>query len=146
MVILLTSSLLNFDVLKILQEIMRRTVALRKKICWQTGLSTKNFPESYRSAASRKYQSRHFVKSIFCIRWHKEYDKILANYWILTKLKQEMFQKHLCPPWCKIQVYLLCRSKTCTKQVTKGLKYIKWKTHWAQKSSLTLTFEHVTLK
>ena len=32
MVILLTSSLLNFDVLKILQEIMRRTVALRKKL------------------------------------------------------------------------------------------------------------------
>ena len=57
-----------------------------------------------------------------------------------------MFQKHLCPPWCKIQVYLLCRSKTCTKQVTKGLKYIKWTTHWAQKSSLTLTFEHVTSK
>ena len=36
------------------------------------------------------------------------------------KMKQEMFQKHL----CKITVYVLCRSKTCTKQVTKGLKYI----------------------
>ena len=35
-----------------------------------------------------------------------------------------MFQKLLCPPWCKIQVYLLCRSKTCTKQATKGLKYV----------------------
>ena len=58
--------------------------------------------------------------------------------------RQEMFQKHLCPPWCKVQVYLLCRSKTCKKQVTKGLKYIKWTTHWAQKSSLILTFEHVT--
>ena len=57
-----------------------------------------------------------------------------------------MFQKHLCPPWCKIQVNLLCRSKTCTKQVTKGLKCIKWTTHWAKKSSLTLTFEHVTSK
>ena len=63
-----------------------------------------------------------------------------------SDIKQEMFQKHVCPPWCKIQVYLLCRSKTCTKQVTKGLKYIKWTTHWAQKSSLTLTFEHVTWK
>ena len=39
-------------------------------------------------------------------------------------IKQEMFQKHLCPPWCKIQVFILCRSKTCMKQVTKGLKYI----------------------
>ena len=50
------------------------------------------------------------------------------------------------PPWCKIQVYLLCRSKTCLKQVSKGLKYIKCTTHWAQKSGLTLTFEHVTWK
>ena len=66
--------------------------------------------------------------------------------WPTQYKKQEMFQKHLCPPWCKIQVYLLCRSKTCTKQVIKGLKYIKWTTYWAQKSSLTLTFEHVTWK
>ena len=55
-----------------------------------------------------------------------------------------MFQKHICPLWCKIQVYLLCRSKTCPKQVSKGLKYIKWTTQWADKSDLTLTFEHVT--
>ena len=34
-------------------------------------------------------------------------------------MKQEMFQKHICPPWCKIQVYLLRRSKTCPKQVIK---------------------------
>ena len=60
--------------------------------------------------------------------------------------KQEMFQKHLCPPWCKIHVYLLYRNKTCTKQVTKGLKYIKWATHTGLKSRLTLTFEHVTWK
>ena len=60
--------------------------------------------------------------------------------------KQEMFQKHICPPWCKIQVNLLCRSKTCPKQVSKGLKYIKQTTHWAQKSGLTLTIEHVTWK
>ena len=33
---------------------------------------------------------------------------------------------------------------TCPKQVNKGLKYIKWTTQWAQKSGLTLTFEHVT--
>ena len=105
-----------------------------------------------------------------------------------------MFQKHICPPWCKIQVYLLCRSKTHTKQVTTGLKYIVdntlgskeyfdldlWTcdlkinrdhlliegnpytkfgidqvkgskdiertTQWAEKSGLTLTFEHVTWK
>ena len=48
------------------------------------------------------------------------------------------------PPWCKIQVYLLCRSITCLKQVSKGLKNIKWTTHWGEKSGLTLTFEHVT--
>ena len=29
---------------------------------------------------------------------------------------------------------------------SKGLKYIKWTTHWAQKSGLTLTFEQVTWK
>ena len=45
-------------------------------------------------------------------------------------IKQEMFQKHICPPWCKNQVYLLCRSKTCPKQVSIGLKYIKWTTQW----------------
>ena len=33
------------------------------------------------------------------------------------------------PPMVQIQVYLLCRSKTFMKQVTKGLKYIKWTTH-----------------
>ena len=30
--------------------------------------------------------------------------------------------------------------------LSKGLKYVKWTTHWAQKSGLTLTFEHVTWK
>ena len=62
------------------------------------------------------------------------------------QLKQGMFQKHMCPPWCKIQVYLLCRSKTCPKQVSKGLQYTKWTTHWAQKSGLTLTFWTCDLK
>ena len=61
-------------------------------------------------------------------------------------MKQEMFQKHICPQWCKIKVYLLCRSKTCPKQVSKGLKYIKWTTPWAQNSGLTLTFEQVIWK
>ena len=58
--------------------------------------------------------------------------------------KQEKFHKHIhvCPPWCKIKAYLLCRSKTCPKQVSKELKYIKWATHWAQNSGLILTFEH----
>ena len=60
--------------------------------------------------------------------------------------KQDVFQKHICPPWCKIQIYLLCRSKTCPKQVNKGLKYIKWTTQRAKKSGLTLTFKHVTWK
>ena len=32
------------------------------------------------------------------------------------------------------------------EQVTKGLKYMKWTTRWDKKSSLTLTFEHVTCK
>ena len=62
------------------------------------------------------------------------------------KKKQEMFQKHICPPWCKIQAYLLWRSKTCQKQESKGSKDIEQTTHWAQKSGLTLTFEHVTWK
>ena len=50
------------------------------------------------------------------------------------------------PPWCKIQVYLLCRSKICPKQVNKGLKDIEQTTHWAKKSDLTLILEHVTWK
>ena len=33
-----------------------------------------------------------------------------------------------------------------TKQVSKGLKYMRWTTRWAQKSGLTMNFEHVTLK
>ena len=49
-----------------------------------------------------------------------------------------MLQKHICPPWCKIQVYLLCKSKICPKQ---GLKYMKWTTHKTKKSGLILTFE-----
>ena len=37
-----------------LVEVSCRTVALRKIFCWQTGLSTKIFPESYSSAARLK--------------------------------------------------------------------------------------------
>ena len=44
---------------------------------------------------------------------------------LISNIKQEMFQKHICPP---PHIY---RSKTCPKQVSKGLKYIKWTTHWA---------------
>ena len=62
------------------------------------------------------------------------------------RMKTRNVSKHLCPLWCIFQVYLLCRSKTFMKQVTKGLKYIKWTTYWSQKSSLTLTFEHVISK
>ena len=40
----------------------------------------------------------------------------------LTQKKQEMIQKHICPPWCIIQVYRLCRSKTCPKQVNNKIK------------------------
>ena len=36
----------------------------------------------------------------------------------------------------------LYRPKTCPKQVSKELKYIKWTTQLAVKSALTLTFEH----
>ena len=86
-----------------------------------------------------------FRNMYFNSLFHYEFSKKKIR-WPTQYKKQEMFQKHLCPPWCKIQVYLLCRSKTCTKQVIKGLKYIKWTTYWAQKSSLTLTFEHVTWK
>ena len=43
-----------------------------------------------------------------------------------------MFQKHICPPWCEIQVYLLCRSKTCLKQVSNWCKDIERTTQWAQ--------------
>ena len=71
-------------------------------------------------------------------------NKEISFYWTIEQ--QEMFQKHKCPPWCKIQVYLLCRSKNCPQQVSMWLKYIKWTTHWAQKSYLTLTFKHVIWK
>ena len=50
-----------------------------------------------------------------------------------------MFQKHICPNGAKFRFIF-----TSSKQVIKGLKYIKWTTHWAQKSGMTLTFEHVT--
>ena len=59
---------------------------------------------------------------------------------------KKCFRNIYAPPWYKIQVYILCRSKACLKQVSKGLKYMKWTTHWAQKSGLTLTFEQVTWK
>ena len=67
--------------------------------------------------------------------------------WILSTFLKKGNVLEICmPPWCKIQVLLLCRNKTCPKQVSKELKYIKWTTHSAQKSGLTLTFEHVTWK
>ena len=72
---------------------------------------------------------------------------IISSTYNQTENQQAMFQKHVSPPpWCKIQIYLLCRSKPCPKQVSKGLKYIKWTTHCAQKDGLTFTFEHVTWK
>ena len=68
--------------------------------------------------------------------------KVKQRIQFVTRNVSETFM----PQWCKIQVYLLCRSKTCPKQVSKGLKYIKSTTQWAEKSGLTLTFEHVTWK
>ena len=62
-----------------------------------------------------------------------------------------MFQKHICPPWCKIQnYYLYVQGMGATKETkfgidqVKGSKDIEWTTQWAEKSGLTLTFEHVT--
>ena len=74
------------------------------------------------------------------------------------------------PPWCKNSGLSSLRSKTCPKQVSKGVKYIIYDhlliegnpctkfgidqvkgskdigqtTQWAEKSGLTLTFDHVT--
>ena len=57
------------------------------------------------------------------------------------KILSEQYTKSNLDLWlCDLtfnRVYLLCRSKTCPKQVTKWWKYIKWTTHWAQKSGLT---------
>ena len=56
------------------------------------------------------------------------------------------------PTWCKIQVYLLCRSKICPKQVSKGLKYMKWTTQWAQEwfdldlCDLEINRDHLLIK
>ena len=57
---------------------------------------------------------------------------------------KKCFRNIYAPHGAKFRFIFSVRSKICTKQETKGLKYVKWTTHWAQKSSLTLTFEHVT--
>ena len=31
---------------------------------------------------------------------------ILLEYWTSLLCEQEMFQKHICPPWCKITTYM----------------------------------------
>ena len=56
-----------------------------------------------------------------------------------NKWHQEIFQNHICPSWCKIQVYLLCRRKPCPK---KGNKMYKVDNTLGSKGGLTLTFEH----
>ena len=76
--------------------------------------------------------------------------KSISILWMTQKILSEQYIKSNLDLWlCDLtfnRVYLLCRSKTCPKQVSKGLKYLKWTTHWAQKSPLTLTFEHVPWK
>ena len=75
---------------------------------------------------------------------------LLTSYCVYVQFLQpnisNKLQTPIPPPRCKIQVYLPCKCKTCPKQVSKGLKYIKWTSQWAEKSGLTLTFEHVTWK
>ena len=45
--------------------------------------------------------------------------------WPLASIsKQEMFQKHICPPWSKILVYFLCRSKM-SEASRQGIKIYK---------------------
>ena len=49
--------------------------------------------------------------------------KVKVQYSCIYKyFKQEMFQKHLSPPWCKIQVYLLCRSTGTWNFISRLLK------------------------
>ena len=67
------------------------------------------------------------------------------------KKKQEMFQKHKSPLGAKFKIttYMCTRygCNPCTKfgiDQMKGSKDIEQTTHWARKSGLTLTFEHVT--
>ena len=62
--------------------------------------------------------------------------------------KQEMFQKHICPPWCKIQnYYLYVQGMGATPASSlvlincRGQKILS-----GQHSGLTLTFKHVTWK
>ena len=57
------------------------------------------------------------------------------------------------PPWCKIQnYYFYVQGMGATPAPSlvlikwRGSKDIEWTTHWARKSGLTLTFEHVTWK
>ena len=54
-----------------------------------------------------------------------------------------MFQTHICPPWCKIQVYLLCWSKTCPKQ---GIKICKVDNTLGSKEWFNLDFWTCDLK
>ena len=49
-----------------------------------------------------------------------------------------MFQKHICPLGAKFKI-----TTNMYKEV-KGSKDIEQTTHWARKSGLILTFEHVT--
>ena len=74
-----------------------------------------------------------------------------------TLVKQEMFQKHTCPPppWCKIQNYYLCtrhyefgtshKAELNINEI-RVKDYIIMITHWAKNSGLTLTSDHVTWK
>mgnify|MGYP003691428695 CR=1 FL=1 len=74
------------------------------------------------------------------------------SYNVYIKSKQEMFQKHICQTYM-VQNTKLLRICTrhgrnpCTKfgiDQVKGSNDIEQTTQWAEKCSLTLTFEHVT--
>ena len=101
---------------------------------------------SYLSSICRVlfYENTFNTSIIFHLRVHIVRSSIahIPHYCILVLIRfwiNNVSETYKPPPpiWCKIQVYLLCRSKTCPKQIGKGLKYIKWTTYWAQKSGLT---------
>ena len=64
-----------------------------------------------RESNSDLYYARTFTKK------PQEMILYIDENFLIYSGNQEMFQKHICPPWYNIKVYLLCRSKICPKQV-----------------------------
>ena len=85
-----------------------KTIALRKNFCWQSGLSTISFPESYSSAALcfygylASYHPKNIMWQCFVFKFQIHANRILS----LTVISKRFFFHRRCTEIPLLKIYL----------------------------------------